>query len=71
EKYGDRVRVISAGDFWRSSAAGTHVSRTGDIGYFRIISETSVGAGVRRIIARTGRWAVRDAQEERELVGET
>ena len=70
EKYGDTVRVVSIGDFSKEFCGGTHASSTSDLGLYRIIAESSVASGVRRIEAVTGEGVLRLLDEQRSLLEE-
>ncbi len=66
EKYSDKARVVSISDFSKELCGGTHTSRTGDVGLFKIVTETGIAAGVRRIEALTGEDAIHYIRQEEE-----
>jgi alanyl-tRNA synthetase len=70
EKYGDRVRVVKMGDFSVELCGGTHISRTGDVGMFKLEAESGVAAGVRRIEAMTGNGALETIRKREKILDE-
>jgi len=70
DKYGDRVRVVKMGDFSVELCGGTHISRTGDVGFFKLEAESGVAAGVRRIEAVTGQGALETIRKREKILEE-
>ncbi len=68
EKYGDWVRMVQVDDFSKELCGGTHVTATGDIGLMRVVNETGVAAGIRRIEAVTGEGAYREVKQEQKIL---
>ncbi len=70
ERYGDEVRVLSIGEFSTEICGGTHVEHTGEIGFFKIVNETAVASGVRRLEAVTGQYALNFVQARENQLSE-
>jgi len=71
EKYGERVRVVSLSDFSKELCGGTHTDHTGNIGLFKIVDESSIASGIRRIEALTGETAIADIQQKQKVLSDT
>jgi alanyl-tRNA synthetase len=70
EKYGEEVRVLSMGDFSQELCGGTHATRTGDIGFFKILSEAGIASGIRRIEFVTAQCALDAVQEQNQFIAD-
>ncbi|PIE01768.1 MAG: alanine--tRNA ligase [Acidobacteria bacterium] len=71
EKYSEQVRVVSIGDYSMELCGGTHVSATGEIGLFKIVSERALASGIRRMVALTGKQAFDYIQDSEKIIGQS